>query len=208
MSRLQRGAPPDHDTKSAGGHERRSTLDRPSYRMVSIIILALIALAATYFAVTGQWYDAMALGALVLLGFAFVAAQKRLPSIFTLLFLLAGLANAAGYVFNLWKSPVWFDETIHALTSFTAMAAIGWMLLARTSINAAEKSGLFTLAIAGIGLLLGILWELFEWMIGIIDSPADTMVDLVMDTIGATVAGLFCAWAANTERTERLQHHE
>lgn len=180
-------------------------LDSRGFRVASMMILALDVVAAIYLAVSGQWYDAAALGGLAAVGSAFLAWHARLPSIFSLLFVLAGLINAAGYVFNLWKSPPWFDETVHAFTSFTVMAAIGWMLLARSSLNAAWKRGRFTLAIAGLGLAVGVLWEVFEWIIGIIGSPVDTGVDLVMDTFGAVAAGLFCAWAAKRER-RRIGH--
>lgn len=203
MSRLHVVTRPRYESRRVEGQPSGSNLDSRSYRRVSLIVLALIALAAVYFAVTGQWYDAAALGVLAILGLAFVAAHERLPSIFTLLFVLAGLVNAGGYVFDLWKSPAWFDETVHAFTSFTVMAAIGWMLLARTSLNAAGKSARLALAVAGLGLVLGGVREVFEWIIGIIGSPTDTMIDLVMDMIGAVAAGLFCAWAADRRCGER-----
>ena len=54
----------------------------------------------------------------------------------------------------------------------------------------------FVLAVSAIGLVLGIAWEIFEWAVGIINGWADTLVDIVMDVLGAVAAGLFCVWAA------------
>ena len=202
MSRVEGMTLSTHQLVASRGRSHGYMLDSRGFRLASMIILALIAVAAVYLSASGQWYDAAALGGLAALGSAFLAWNERLPSLFSLLFVLAGLINAVGYVFNLWKSPLWFDETVHAYTSFTMMAAIGWMLFARSGLNAAGRSGRFTLAIAGLGLVVGVLWEIFEWIIGIIGSPVDTAVDLVMDTFGAIAAGLFCAWAAKRERRD------
>lgn len=185
---------PDKPPRSA------SLLDHQGYSTASRAILAIVAGAAAYFMLAGSWYDGAALAALAALGGAFIAVGNRLPPLFTLLFLLAGVANVAGYAFDLWKMPVWFDEAVHAGTSFTGMAAAGWLILARTRLSGPGRSGRLILAVAGLGLFLGIAWELFEWLIGIIDGPADTIVDLLMDLIGATLAGLFCAWAARRRR--------
>ena len=41
-------------------------------------------------------------------------------------------------------------------------------------------------------LAMGLLWEGFEWVIGIIGSPRDTAVDLAMDVLGGLLAAAFC----------------
>ena len=40
------------------------------------------------------------------------------------------------------------------------------------------------------GLILGLVWEGFEWVIGIIGNQRDTVVDLAMDCLGAVMAGV------------------
>lgn len=178
-------------------------LDRPSFRWASQLALLIAAVAAIYFLFQSRWYDAAALGAVAVVGFIFIAAKDRLPSLFTLLFVIAALINALGYVLTLWHERTPFDEIVHAFTSFTVCAAAGWLLLSRTRLVSGDENVKLVLAVAAIGLVIGVLWEIFEWIIGIIGGPTDTIMDLVMDMIGAVAAGLFCAWAAGRNRKTR-----
>lgn len=120
---------------------------------------------------------------------------------FVLLFVIAGAVNAAGYVLSLWHETTPFDEIVHAFTSFSACAAAGWLILARTQMLQAGETGKVVLAVLAIGLVLGVLWELFEWAIGIIGGVEDTTADLLLDGLGAAAAGLFCAVVARRQRS-------
>ena len=177
----------------------RDMLERPSYRWISQILLLLAALGAIYYGFQSRWTSAAALGAVALLGTIFIAARDRLPTLFTLLFVVAALVNALGYVLTLWHEGTPFDEIVHGFTSFTVCAAAGWLLLGRTKLVSGGQTRRLVSAVAAIGLVLGLLWEAFEWMIGIIGGFEDTVVDLAMDMIGAIAAGLFCAWAARNK---------
>lgn len=164
------------------------------------LLLALTTAGSIYLALENRWTSAVGLAGFVVLAIIFVMHPGRLPELFTLLFVAAGAINAAGYVFDLWRAPAWFDGAAHFFTSFTAMSAIGWLLFSRTRVNAVGHWLRFALAVTGIGAALGLLWELFEWVIGIIGSPMDTLLDVIMDTFSAMAAGLFCALAAGKER--------
>lgn len=168
-----------------------------SYRHLSWLLLAGVVAGAGWSALAGRGYDAAALGGLAILGGLFMR-QHELPGLFTLLFLIAGLVNAAGYAFDLWRDPAWFDEAVHFYTSFAVIAGLGWLALARTQLFG--RTPIFVAAVASSGLVLGFLWELFEWSIGIIGTRRDTIIDLLMDALGAIAAGLFCAWAAGKAR--------
>ncbi len=192
---------PQHVSAAGSGPAQCTTLlNARAYRTASIVLLLAVTAVVIYSAAVGRWWDALTLGVFVVVGAVFIAVNRWLPSLFGLLFVLAGLINAAGYAFDWWHTPLWFDEAVHAFTSFAVMAAIGWLLLARSGLNAAGRTLWFTLAVTGIGIVLGILWEVFEWAIGIIGTPRDTAIDLIMDTIGALAAGLFCAWAGARSR--------
>ena len=177
-------------------------LDHPAFRWVSGALLLGAAGGALYLVTEGRWIHAAALGALVLLGTIFMAVRHRLPALFTLLFVAAGLVNALGYILTLWHERTVFDEAVHAFTSFTLCAAAGWLLVSRTALVGKGNSLRLILAVVLTGLVLGLLWEAFEWIIGIIGGPRDTIMDLVMDMAGAVAAGLFCALVARRRRQE------
>lgn len=171
-------------------------IDKPVYRTVSIVLLALTATGTAYYLFIGHWFEALGLSAVLAIGLGFVLARDRLPTLFPLLFIIAGLVNALGYTLGLWVEHTPFDESVHAFTSFTGCAAAGWLLLRRTRWLEGDEPVRLTLAVMAIGAVLGVLWEGFEWLIGIIDGPRDILIDLIMDLIGAFAAGLFVAWVA------------
>lgn len=173
-------------------------VDSARYRQLSWLLLAGVVMGVLWSALSDRWLDAAVLAGFAALGGGFMRLQDELPRLFTLLFLIAGLINVAGYAFDLWHSPVWFDEVVHSYTSFAVMAAIGWLAIARTRLFGGSLS--FVAAVTGVGIILGLLWEVFEWAIGIIGTRLDTISDLALDSLGAVAAGLFCAWAAGQAR--------
>ncbi len=175
-------------------------LNGRGYSFISAIGLAVIAVGAVRLAMLGRAVDAAVFAALVALAILFMMAKTGLPRIFTALFLIACAVNAAGYVFTLWHEETAFDETVHAFTSFTIAAAAGWYLVVRNDV--ASDPPRQVAMITAIGLVVGVLWEIFEWAIGIIGTRRDTIIDLVMDIIGSVAAGMFCAWAASRHQAK------
>jgi hypothetical protein len=86
-----------------------------------------------------------------------------------------------------------FDEIVHAFTTFAGMAAIGWALVRRRGTPAHSRSAL-SWSLLGLALVLGLLWEAFEYWIGIIGTPKDTAIDIAMDMAGAALAAALSAW--------------
>lgn len=111
--------------------------------------------------------------------------------------LTAGLiASAAGSLWNLYSKIFWYDEVVHsynffALTLVVAVYAYGVVLT-----GADKHEFLLILTIAGLGLGLGALWEVTEWTYdqfvkpNVILAKTDTIIDLMVDTTGALVAGV------------------
>ncbi|HET6568954.1 MAG TPA: hypothetical protein VFG50_13400 [Rhodothermales bacterium] len=113
-------------------------------------------------------------------------------------------ANAAGYLFNLWDTPIWFDEVVHGYTLF----ALTFLLAVTLYRFLSEQPGhglLIVLAIVALGLAIGALWEVYEWgrdqMTGrnTILGKYDTIIDLVMDTLGSLIAALLSRYVARKE---------
>ena len=103
------------------------------------------------------------------------------------LLVVAALLNAAGYALNLWREATIFDEVVHFFTTFVVTAAIGRLVVATRSVPNLTRLGVLMIASA---LFLGIAWEGFEWLIGIIGATRDTVMDLIMDMVGAVFAAL------------------
>ncbi|HET7321632.1 MAG TPA: hypothetical protein VFI96_03985 [Longimicrobiaceae bacterium] len=124
----------------------------------------------------------------------------------TIAWLLIGIAivvNAAGYLFDLWATPVWYDEAVHGFTTLSITLLIGLYLYDVVYRGADDHFLLLVLVIASVGLAIGAVWEVFEWADDQFVTPGnsilgkwDTITDLVVDTLGALVGGAIAAfWA-------------
>ena len=175
-------------------------LDHPLFHWAQIALMAAAAAWAAWLLVDGRGLQALAMAAVAGFGALLLATPERFAASFRLILLLAAMINAAGYVLDLWVEATPFDEIVHAFTGFAGTAAISWLLLGRTRLVTVADGGRLIWAALAVGVAFGLLWELFEWLVGMIGSREDTLVDLAMDSIGALSAGLFCAWAAGLRR--------
>jgi hypothetical protein len=112
---------------------------------------------------------------------------------------LALLLNLAGYLLNLFEKIHWYDDVVHAYTSFA------WTLLLALFLYDAVLKGvevhpiLYVLTVAGLGIGLGAVWEIIEWSYdqmvagNVILGKTDTILDLILDLLGATLAGILSA---------------
>jgi len=167
-------------------------IDHPALRTASWLIVAGLAAAGAYPLTVDTVEGAVLLG-LAVLGGAALHFQRALPSGIILLLIVAATVNAAGYILGLWHERTMFDEIVHAFTTFAGMTALIWLatrdgrLLHRASAFSVVESAFLA------GLVLGLVWEGFEWAIGIIGNQRDTLVDLAMDSLGAVTAVLIFA---------------
>ena len=82
---------------------------------------------------------------------------------------------------------------------------------------------LYLLTIASFGIAIGALWEITEWSAGkilatnVIGSIDDTVIDLIMDTLGSGLAAIISFWVLrkwtgssveNQSVRNHLSHHE
>lgn len=110
----------------------------------------------------------------------------------------AAVLNLIGYIGGLWSGIGWFDEFVHGYTTFAVTLAVGVFAYGRVLVGRQEHAVLLVLTIAALGLALGALWEMAEWIYdqlkpaNTIKGKTDTIVDLFMDTAGALVAALLC----------------
>lgn len=143
-------------------------------------VAAVLGIGAT---LQGDWTSAAAWSACVLVGGAAMVFRRTLPPFFGFLLTLTVMVNTAGYVFNLWHERTPFDEIVHAFAFCAGTSTAGWFVLQQSP----RMGGLFLKA-ALAALVAGLAWEAFEWTTGIVGDTRDTLVDLLMDIIGALVA--------------------
>lgn len=118
---------------------------------------------------------------------AYLTRTAASRSLYLALVATAALVNLAGYLLTLWHEDTVFDEVAHFYTSFAAVAAIGRLALENDWIRSTAWRWA---ALLTSGILLGLGWEAFEYVIGIIGSSHDTLMDLAMDLAGAILATL------------------
>lgn len=112
---------------------------------------------------------------------------------------IGATAAVSSVVFGLYAIFPWFDEVLHAynffaLTLLVAVYAHGVVLT-----GGREHGFLLVLIVTTIGLGLGAVWEVTEFAYdhfivkpNVILPKLDTIVDMILDTAGALVAGLVC----------------
>lgn len=183
------------------------------YRLAAWLGQALLTIAVIAAAVQGNWWNAVALGCFLIASLVFVIRDDRLPTLFDFLFVLAALLNAAGWVWGLFGMPGPYDEIVHAFTTFAITLAVSFLVYQRMLTIFRQHTILYLLTIASFGIAIGALWEIVEWSAGkvlpteVIESLDDTIIDLIMDTLGAIGAALVSLWALQ-EWTSTRQNFE
>lgn len=169
-------------------------LNDRAYRRTAWAGIGVLLIAVAVSAFQGRWYGVATLMAFATVSVVFVMVEDRLPALFDLLFVLAALLNAAGWTWNVFRIGP-YDEIVHAYTSFAATLAFGFLVFETVRPRFADHGYLYALTIASFGLSLGALWEVVEWVFGVIGPIDDTVLDLVMDTIGAVGAAMVAGLA-------------
>ena len=109
---------------------------------------------------------------------------------------IAILVNIGGYALNLYDRFVWFDDVIHTYTSFAITLLLALLLYGDVLSGVRRSPLLLVLTVASLGIAIGALWEIAEWGYdqlvpeNAILGKTDTMIDLILDSLGALTAGI------------------
>jgi hypothetical protein len=170
------------------------------YRIAAWVGQGLLAIAIVVMLIRGEWLAALTLGAFMLISYLFVAFERKLPTLFDLVFVFAALINAGGWTWNLYNQPGPYDEIAHFYTIFAITLASGYMLYSELMESFYDHRFLFVLTIASLGIALGALWEVAEWLADfatprqIVSGLFDTITDIILDSGGAVLAALLNLW--------------
>lgn len=179
------------------------------YRTAAWAGQALLAIAVVTVLIRGQWVAAASLGGFLCAAFLFVKFEDKLhlPTLFGLLFVIAALINAGGWAWDLYNKPGPYDEIAHFYTSFAITLAVGFLLYSELMEGFSSHRVLFVLTIASLGIALGALWEVVEWLADfatpkqVVSGLDDTISDIMLDSAGALLAALLNVWGLN-ERSQ------
>lgn len=170
------------------------------YRFGAWIGQTLLAIATISALLQGNWSNAIALALFLVAAIAFMVKDDRLPTLFDLLFSIAAVLNAGGWVWNWFDTIGPYDEIVHGFTIFALTLALSFVVYRPLMPVFRHHTLLYLVTIASFGVAIGGLWEICEWSAGkilstqVIISLDDTVIDLIMDTIGSVLAALLSLW--------------
>lgn len=165
------------------------------YRIAAWVGQFLLAIAIAVELYHRNWVGSFTLACFLAASFMFVTLENQLPTLFDFLFVVAALLNAGGWVWGLFYLLKPYDEIVHAFTTFSVTLALSFLMYESMLTPFRYHRLLYILAIASFGIAIGAIWEIFEWLIQVINDLDDTIVDLIMDIIGALIAALVSVWA-------------
>ena len=184
------------------------TEGRNVYITITLIVQAALAVALVLFLVRGDWENvfltALVIGLTLVPAFLWRKYRIYLPPEFQLVsaafvFLSLFLGSARDFYYRFW----WWDFVLHTGSGFL-LGIVGFIalyLLNQTDRLPHEVSPAFR-CFFGVtfAVFLGVLWEIFEFacdqiapywnMQSVETGVADTMWDLIVDTIGAVIVAL------------------
>lgn len=111
--------------------------------------------------------------------------------IFALVAVLGILQQLAFAYYLYWRFP-WYDILMHFLGGVVVGAAYLWVV--RYELPAFFKKYEAYLYVFIFALIVGVVWEVFEYLVGIDREfsrsmrQSDTVIDLIMDVLGATLS--------------------
>lgn len=170
------------------------------YRFGAWIGQTLLAIATIAAMGQGNWSNAIVLALFLIASIAFMVKDDRLPTLFDLLFAIAAVLNAGGWVWKWFDVIGPYDEIVHGFTTFALTLALSFVVYRPLFSIFSSHRFLYLITIVSFGLAIGGLWEICEWLAGkilsiqVISSLDDTVTDLIMDTIGAVLAALLSLW--------------
>jgi uncharacterized membrane protein YjdF len=121
---------------------------------------------------------------------------NRVPTFYSFLLVLSAIANAGGWMLDLFTRIAPYDELVHAVATMALTAVLCSAIVGPLRRDLTGHVVRFWLIIVSFGLAIGAAWEIVEWAGYKMFAPlemkgrADTLNDLLMDAIGSAIAAL------------------
>jgi hypothetical protein len=95
----------------------------PLYTRAAWVIRIVLAFALVWELLTLDPVGVLSMALFIILSFAYLLREEKLPNVFDALVVLSALMNAFGFVFDLFDGPVLYDEVAHTVTIFSLSLA-------------------------------------------------------------------------------------
>jgi hypothetical protein len=103
--------------------------------------------------------------------------------------------NLISFVWDLYDLVWWYDKAVHVFSAFAFTLALPLLLYNRVLTGARAYPISFGIILTLLGLALGTLWEIFEWLGSEVwrdpnlrEGRLDVITDLIVDGVGALLA--------------------
>jgi len=107
---------------------------------------------------------------------------------------LIGILHLLALEFYLYWTLWWFDILLHFLGgAWVALTAFWFFFCAHVMPRISRTTTTVVVSMLCVTLAVGVAWEIFEYVLGVYDSPNyvfDTATDIVMDALGSLAASL------------------
>ena len=125
--------------------------------------------------------------------YGMIAINKPLLKEFFFAALITAVLHFIALKTSLYWSTEWFDILMHFLGGLTAGLGVFFVILTFGMVThePLQDTKLVFFAVLTGALLIGVAWELWELFVGFTDiytDMGDTLLDIVMDTVGAVCA--------------------
>lgn len=153
----------------------------------------LVALVYSY---VTRFHELTVLTGFLLLSLTPLLFKKKMSHFYDFLFMVIILFNTSSFVWDAYGMVSYYDDIVHFFTPFLIVILSGQFFI--RYLKSPRKNGFFLfLTLTGFGVLLGVSWEIIEWVsentflpYSVMFGLADTMSDLIWDFIGSSLGGL------------------
>lgn len=194
--------PRPENVTAAGVRHVRERLKGPIHQRLSLALQAVLLIGAGLAVWQQQWLTAATTGAILVVTILPLALGRRfavfVPPEFealTIVFVFASLflGEVGGYYTRFW----WWDAALHTASGFL-LGILGFLLVyvmnEKEELDLHMNPGFVALFAFMFAVGMGALWEIFEFGMDSFfgmnmqkSGLVDTMWDLIVDTVGATV---------------------
>jgi hypothetical protein len=193
---------------SASRPAMHSPEERSLYLKITWVIQALLVIGLVIFLMRRNWENVFLTAVVIALTLVPALLFRRyrliIPPEFQLVaalfnFLSLFLGSALDFYYHFW----WWDYVLHTASGFL-LGIIGFIVLfvlnQTDQIRPAMKPGFIAFFGVTFAVTLGVMWEIFEFVVdrfwphlsmqSLETGVVDTMIDLIVDTIGAVIVAV------------------